>query len=185
MNNESKTLRLIYPQWQGGDIARWIPEIKDTAEAARGYVLGSMLLDFLAPDCGHDKVTVPVTTQPGERKVTDGVLDRDDIAAQTKAAMDILRVKRPDRIVTLGGECSVSVVPFTYLFDRYGGDVAMVWVDAHPDITLPGDVYTGYHAMAVTACMGMGDSKILAELPAKSSLQRFFTLVLETGKGTR
>ena len=55
MNNESKTLRLIYPQWQGGDIARWIPEIKDTAEAARGYVLGSMLLDFLAPDCGHDK----------------------------------------------------------------------------------------------------------------------------------
>lgn len=167
MNNESKTLRLIYPQWQGGDIARWIPEIKDTAEAARGYVLGSMLLDFLAPDCGHDKVTVPVTTQPGERKVTDGVLDRDDIAAQTKAAMDILRVKRPDRIVTLGGECSVSVVPFTYLFDRYGGDVAMVWVDAHPDITLPGDVYTGYHAMAVTARMGMGDSKILAELPAK------------------
>ena len=141
MNNESKTLRLIYPQWQGGDIARWIPEIKDTAEAARGYVLGSMLLDFLAPDCGHDKVIVPVTTQPGERKVTDGVLDRDDIAAQTKAAMDILRVKRPDRIVTLGGECSVSVVPFTYLFDRYGGDVAMVWVDALPDITLPGYVY--------------------------------------------
>lgn len=71
MNNESKTLRLIYPQWQGGDIARWIPEIKDTAEAARGYVLGSMLLDFLAPDCGHDKVTVPVTTLPGERKVAD------------------------------------------------------------------------------------------------------------------
>lgn len=43
----------------------------------------------------------------------------------------------------------------------------MVWIDANPDITLPGDVYTGYHAMAVTACMGYGDKKIIAELPSK------------------
>ena len=49
---------------------------------------------------------------------------------------------------------------------KYGGDVAMVWIDAHPDITLPGDPYPGYHAMAVTACMGHGDAKIVAELPA-------------------
>lgn len=167
MKDNNKTLRLIYPQWQGGDIARWIPEINDAAKAARGYALGSMLLDFLAPDRGQEKAIVPVTMANAERKVTDGVLDRDDIAAQTRAAMDILRVKRPDRIITLGGECSVSVVPFTYLFDRYKGDVAMVWIDAHPDITLPGDAYAGFHAMAVTACMGMGDGKILAELPAK------------------
>lgn len=167
MKDSNKTIRLIYPQWQGGDIARWIPEINDAAEAARGYALGSMQLDFLAPDRGQDKAIVPVTMANAERKVTDGVLDRDDIAAQTRAAMDILRVKRPDRIITLGGECSVSVVPFTYLFDRYKGDVAMVWIDAHPDITLPGDAYAGFHAMAVTACMGMGDGKILAELPAK------------------
>lgn len=60
----------------------------------------------------------------------------------------------------------MSVVPFTYLAAKYGGDVAMVWIDAHPDITLPGDPYPGYHAMAVTACMGHGDAKIVAELPA-------------------
>ena len=42
----------------------------------------------------------------------------------------------------------------------------MVWIDAHPDITLPGDPYPGYHAMAVTACMGHSDAKIVAELPA-------------------
>lgn len=167
MGNERKTLRLVYPQWQGGDIARWVPEIEDAAEAARGYVLGSMLLDFLAHDNGQEKAVVPVTTKPGERKAIDGVLDRDDIVTQTRAAMDILRMKQPERIVTLGGECSVSVAPFTYLFGRYAGDVAMVWIDAHPDITLPGDIYTGFHAMAVTACMGLGDSKILAELPAK------------------
>ena len=43
----------------------------------------------------------------------------------------------------------------------------MIWIDAHPDITLPGDVYPAYHAMAVTACMGLGDKKIIGELPAK------------------
>ena len=61
----------------------------------------------------------------------------------------------------------MSVAPFTYLAAKYSGDVAMVWIDAHPDITLPGDVYAGYHAMAVSACMGQGDPQIMATLPAQ------------------
>ncbi len=165
----AKTIRLIYPQWQGGDITRWIPEISDPALAARGYFLGAQLLDFLAPDNGQHKFTVPINTDIKERKTVDGVLDRDDIALQTKAALDILNIERPDKIITLGGECSVSVAPFTYLANKYKEDIAMVWIDAHPDITLPGDVYTGYHAMAVTACMGLGDKKIISQQPAKIS----------------
>lgn len=167
MGNERKTIRLVYPQWQGGDIARWISEIKDSEEASRGYVLGSQLLNFLAPSGNNEVLTVPVSTDKIERKVSDGVLDRDVIVQQTKAALEMLRVASPDKIVTLGGDCSVSVPPFTYLKERYKDDVVMVWIDAHPDITLPGDVYTGYHAMAVTACMGYGDKKIIAELPSK------------------
>lgn len=137
--------------------------------AARGYFLGAQLLDFLAPDNGQQKFTVPINTDIKERKTVDGVLDRDDIALQTKAALDILNIESPDKIITLGGECSVSVAPFTYLANKYKEDIAMVWIDAHPDITLPGDVYTGYHAMAVTACMGLGDKKIISQLPAKIS----------------
>lgn len=169
---DAKTIRLVYPQWQGGDITRWIPEISDPALAARGYYLGAQLLDFLAPDNGQPKFTVPVNTEAKERKTVDGVLDRDDIALQIKAALDILNVEKPDKIVTLGGECSVSVAPFTYLADKYKDDVAMIWIDAHPDITLPGDVYTGYHAMAVTACMGLGDKDIVSQLPARISPEK-------------
>lgn len=161
------TIRLIYPQWQGGDIARWIPEIEDPADASRGYYLGAMLLDFLAPAASCRTFTVPVSTEWTGRTVTDGVMDKEAILKQTRAALDIISVAEPDRIVTLGGECSASVVPFTCLSARYGGDVAMVWIDAHPDITLPGDVYAGYHAMAVTACMGLGDADIMSLLPAK------------------
>ena len=169
--NESimKTIRLIYPQWQGGDIARWITEVPNPDDASRGYYLGAQLLNFLAPNNEQKTFTVPITTAIAERKVIDGVLDRDIIIKQSKAALDILNMEQPNKIVTLGGECSVSVVPFTYLANKYKNDVAIIWIDAHPDITLPGDVYPAYHAMAVTACMGLGDNKIISELPAKIS----------------
>lgn len=164
---QNNTLRLIYPQWQGGDIAKWITEVKDPEQASRGYYLGAHLLDFLAPSTGQKTMTVPISTELYKRVVTDGVLDRNAIAQQTGAALDILDIEKPDRIVTLGGECSVSVVPFTWLASKYPDDVAVIWINAHPDITLPGDVYPAYHAMSVTALMGDGDKKILSQLPAK------------------
>ncbi len=160
-----KTIRLLYPQWQGAEISRWIPEIKDTKDSARGYYLGSLLLDFLSPS-KDDTYTVPVSLDADNRKIIDGVYDRDVIVEQTKSALSIIEKANPDRIVTFGGECSVSVVPFTYLNKKYCGDVAMLWIDAHPDISLPGDPYAGYHAMAVTACMKKGDEKIVSLLPS-------------------
>ena len=137
---QNKTIRLIYPQWQGGDITRLVKEVPTPEDASRGYYLGAQLLNFLAPDNGQKTVVVPITTDITEHKVVDGVLDRDIIVKQTKAALDILNIEKPNKIVTLAGECSVSVVPFTYLYHKYDGDVAMIWIDAHPDITLPGDV---------------------------------------------
>lgn len=47
---DSKTLRLIYPQWQGDDIAALVPEL-EAKDASLGYALGAELLEFLAPKC--------------------------------------------------------------------------------------------------------------------------------------
>lgn len=165
-----KTIRLIYPQWQGGNIARWIPNIP-AEDASRGYYLGAMLLNFLAPETSNQTFTVPVSTEISERIEKNGVLDHDIIAEQTKAALDTLRIANPDKVVTLGGECSVSTPVFSYLADKYKGDVAIVWIDAHPDITLPGDDYNGFHAMSLAACMGMGDKDIRGLLPASVPAQ--------------
>lgn len=115
MKQAKTTIRLIYPQWQGGDISHWLPEIPNPDDAARGYYLGAQLLNFLAPDSGQETVTVPVSTDISKRECAGGVLDREVIYRQSKAALDILNTENPDRIVTLGGECSTSVVPFTYL----------------------------------------------------------------------
>ena len=51
--------------------------------------------------------------------------------------------------------------------NKYPNDVAIVWIDAHPDINLPYDEYKGYHAMALTACLGMGDEELMGLLPGK------------------
>lgn len=165
------TVRLLYPQWQGGVISHWIPEIPNPNDVSLGYHLGAELLDVLAPKTDHKTVRVPISTDVSRRAVVDGVMDRDILVEQTKAALNVLRIESPDKVVTLGGECSVSVAPFTYLASRYPDDVAVIWIDSHPDITLPGDVYVGYHAMAVTALMGKGDAKIIGELPAKIAPQ--------------
>ncbi len=107
---KEKTIRLVYPAMaKAGHVHVLIPEIKDTTAASQGYVLGAQLLNFLAPASNTlNTHTVPVSMAP-KRKVQDGVYDRDVIAEQTHAAIETLKKANPDRIVTLGGECSVEV----------------------------------------------------------------------------
>ena len=129
-------------------------------------------MNFLAPETKNKTITVPVF-EDTNRAEENGILSYRPILKQNDAALQILKNEAPDKIVVLGGECSVSVVPFTYLAQKYENDVAMVWIDAHPDITLPQDrTYNGYHAMAVTAIMGKGDEKLVSSLPAKIDSRR-------------
>lgn len=166
MEKKTSTLRLIYPQWQGGIVAHWMPDIP-ADDASRGYYLGAQLLNLLAPESSQKTVVVPVSLDINDRETEKGVSAHRVILEQTEVALAKLKENNPDRIVTLGGECSVSVVPFTYLAEKYPGDVAVVWIDAHPDVNLPYDDYKGYHAMALTACLGMGDEEIMNVLPGK------------------
>jgi len=166
MENKTSTLRLIYPQWQGGIVAHWMPDLPPD-DASRGYYLGAHMLNFLAPGTVHNTIEVPVSLDINDRAIEKGINSYRVILKQTCAALNILNENRPERIVTLGGDCAVSVVPFTYLVSKYPDDVAIVWIDAHPDVTLPYDDYKGYHAMALTACLGMGDEEIMNTLPGK------------------
>ena len=99
-----KTIRLIYPQWQGGNIAHWISDIP-AEDVSRGYYLGSMLLNFLAPKTDNETFVVPVSTDISERMEKNGVLDHDIISRQSQAALETLAIANPDKVVTLGGEC--------------------------------------------------------------------------------
>ena len=84
----------------------------------------------------------------------------------------MIRQHDPARIVTLGGECAVSVAPFSELARRYGDDLAILWIDSHPDIGTPASHYPGFHAMAVAALTGHGDPVVQALLSATVSPDR-------------
>jgi arginase len=84
-------------------------------------------------------------------------------AAQPASA---LKVIDPQHILTLGGDCSVSVAPFSWLAQRYGADLAVLWIDSHPDVGTPSGRYSGYHAMVVAVLIGHGDPDVLHLMPA-------------------
>jgi arginase len=66
----------------------------------------------------------------------------------------------------------VSVAPFSVLADRYGDDLAIVWIDSHPDVGTGDSGSPGYHAMAVSTLTGYGDPDVQAVLPATVSADR-------------
>ncbi|WP_437773324.1 arginase family protein [Arthrobacter sp. KNU40] len=102
-------------------------------------------------------------------EIRDGIEAKESILTQLAAALELIREHKPSRITTLGGECAVSVAPFSELARRYGEDLAVVWIDSHPDVGTPKSQYSGFHAMAVAALIGHGDPDILALLPATVS----------------
>lgn len=172
VQTNSHTVRLVWPQWQGAGpdvVAALVPEFPlETAQ--RGYSVGARVLDAILPASGPTLV-VPVTADDSGLAESGGVFAREAVIAQLGEAVALLQEHQPDRVVTLGGECSVSVAPFTYLASRYD-DLAVVWIDAHPDVGLPESEYAGYHAMAVSHILGRGDGDVLAELPAKVDASR-------------
>ena len=74
---------------------------------------------------------------------------------QQRAAYAICEEKDPDRIIVLGGDCSVEQAPFDYLHGKYPEDTAIIWLDAHPDFTRPKDS-SHEHAMVLGNLIGDG-----------------------------
>jgi arginase len=115
---------------------------------------------------------VPVTLADEGLDAVDGVEAKVVLLDQLGAALDGIAPHDPTRIATLGGECALSVAPFSALAHRYGDDLAIGWVDSHPDIGTPASAYPRFHAMAVSALVGHGDRDLLSVLPATVSASR-------------
>lgn len=149
---QSSTLRLIMPEWQGGDYDL-------SVSSGELYPLGARLLAFLAPESDAETIKVPVEEyRPDQgREKENGVLHQDVVIRQMKSAMAILKDKKPARVVTFGGDCLVSQAPFDYLNGRYAGEFGILWIDAHPDISTPAN-YDREHAMVLGNLLGGGDA---------------------------
>ena len=151
----TKTIRLIAPDWQAGD--------------NHVYYFGSQLLNWLAPENPDQKeVTVPII-DPAKTttKLTkeNGVTAQSAVKQNVTMALDAINEENPDKIITLGGNCLVSQAPFSYLKEKYGDNVGIIWLDAHPDISDP-SFFQNEHAMVLANLIGKGDPE-LAQLVKK------------------
>ena len=170
-----RTLRLVWPQWQGAGrdmVARLFPEVP--LERARfGYSAGARVLEAILPKHAGPTEVVPVS-HSGVLDVRSegGIESRRAILDSLDSALASLGRHDFDRVLTLGGECSVSVAPFSVLVDKYGDDLAVVWIDSHPDVGTPESEYDGYHAMAVSTLLGYADADVVSKLPAVLDAKR-------------
>lgn len=164
----SETLRLVWPQWQGAATPNYPALFDDLPvdQARRGYVWGTRVLEaFLPPHNGPvAHIDVPMDIPSDQR--TNGIENKPIIMDQLRQALDTLDRHHPQRVMTIGGDCAVSVAPFAYLKELYGDDCGVLWLDAHPDVGTSDSDYPGYHAMAVSVICGHGDTDIQAMLPA-------------------
>lgn len=149
------TLRLSFPQWQGGNNPP--------------YHLGSRLLSFLAPEAKGPVEQVPVAP-PGGQTLTevDGITGKPQIISQLNAAAALIEKHDPDALVVLGGDCLVSLAPFAHLLKKYGDKLGVLWIDSHPDVQTP-EQFQHAHAHVLGALIGTGDKDLVDHVPRKLS----------------
>lgn len=146
-----RTLRLLFPQGQGGN--------------GQAYAAGARLLSFMAPGNGDETVEVPVKPFDSElAELEGGVFWRSDLKVQLASAHDILASKQPDRVVVFGGDCLVQQAPLAYLNEKYRGRLGILWIDAHPDVATPKYRQTA-HTMVLGNLLGLGDKEFSATVP--------------------
>jgi arginase len=142
-SKKSKTVRLVYPQWQGG--------------VNPNYAIGSEILNLVLPK-GKNTETLEVPVDKNfdkEIELKDGINEQANILKQLQCAFNMLETKNPDKVITLGGDCSVSQPAFDYLHGKYPEKTCIVWLDAHPDISTPKD-FEHEHAMILGNLLGDG-----------------------------
>lgn len=142
-----KTIRLLYPDYVSGGLET--------------YYFGANLLAHILPENERQPLLkVEIAPPDGrERSVTDGIYAKDEVIAGIKSAMRVIEKAKPDRIITIGGNCVVSQAPFDYLHGLYE-NTGIIWIDAHPDVSTAKDDYPNAHAMVLGSLMGYGDSSL-------------------------
>ena len=151
VNTANHTMRLVLPEWQGYGLSS-LP-----ARGAR--LLGRRLF------AGSDVRTID-TPDDEALTVAGGVLGLTSLASRLPETRAAIHASVPDRIFTVGATCGVEVAPIGYLNQKYGDDVAVVWLDAHADLNTPASAPSGhFHEMVLRTLLGDGPASLTDQIP--------------------
>ena len=153
-----KTIRLLYPDYASGNLDE--------------YYFGAGIMACIIPANSDQKlIRVDIAPPDGKAKaVIDGIYAKDDVIRGIKDAMWKIKAEQPDRIITIGGNCMVSLASFDYLHGK-SDKTGIIWIDAHPDISVPADGYPNAHAMVLGSLLGKGEkafSDLMSNSPFRS-----------------
>lgn len=145
-----KTIRLLYPDHLGGGL--------------HTYYFGANLMAHILPQNPNQPLIKVDIAEPSDKQheVSDGILAKNEVFAGIQSATQILVREQPEKVITIGGNCLVSQASFDYLHGKYQ-NVGVIWIDAHPDVSIPKNGYPNAHAMVLGALLGQAENP-LAEL---------------------
>lgn len=146
-----KTIRLLYPDWLSGGL--------------QTYYFGANLLQHILPvNPNQPLVKVDIAAPDGlPRTVQDGIYGKDEVLSGIRSAQKVIAEHHPEKIITIGGNCLVSQAPFDYLHGLYP-DAGIIWIDAHPDVSMVKDGYPNAHAMVLASLLGKGEKAMVEML---------------------
>lgn len=147
----AKTIRLLYPESVSGGLST--------------YRLGARLMAAMLPENETQplvKIDVPALGKTGPT-ITNGIASEAAVLEGIRKERAALEKEAPERVVTVGGNCIVSLASFDHLHALYP-EAGILWIDAHPDVSLPENGYPNAHAMVLAALLGRGAPSLAKEL---------------------
>ncbi|MGA0607933.1 arginase family protein [Phenylobacterium sp. VNQ135] len=157
-------LVLAYPQWQGSGRSE---NLRRGAKAA-------------AEVCARYG---PLASAPlsGDGEARGGINRWTAILDQFRAARAILAERRPDRVLTAGGDCACDVAVIDHLRRRHP-DLTVIWVDAHLDANTAATSPSGnFHGMPVATLMGQAPADLAPLLAPPLDPARFRYVAAQVG----
>ncbi|WP_210408338.1 arginase family protein [Allokutzneria sp. NRRL B-24872] len=146
------TTVLCVPQWQGS-----------AAPNAPRLMAGARRVAELVP-C-DTRVTLPVRETAGER---DAGVRSFDVIEENAGLIRKALADTDDFVVTVGGDCGVDLAPIAAAHARYGDELTVLWIDAHPDLYTPQTLSSGsFHGMVLRTLLGDGHTSLVPDRPLR------------------
>ena len=143
------SMNLLCPEWQAGTC----PE---------AYQAASGLAAAVFEQRGYVVIDAPESEALTQREGVNGL---DSIVPRIARTLEVLGRVRPERLFMIGGTCGTAAAPLAYLNERYAGDLAVVWFDAHGDLNTPQTSPSGnFNGIVLRTLLGDGPSAMVSRI---------------------
>jgi arginase len=145
----SRSLNLVFPQWQGSGKRKYL------------YYGAKTIAGELSDGARYIEVDV---SMEDDIRLEKGIWGYHQINEQLANARDIIEKEHPEKIFLIGGDCGTEVAPVSYLNKLYGGDLAILWLDAHGDLNTPvTSTSHNFHGMPLRCLLGESEPTLVVQ----------------------